>query len=781
MDITFKLVTTVILVLFTTTTTCRDTVGLTISSKKSTYEVGETILVNCTTSTESASDVQWYFNSNLIPEDSYNVLPPNLSQLLITNVNFSHAGNYSCVLLKNGDRSQSDIDIKVGVKPFPAVNFSCHSFNADDILCTWDEGGTHNIPTNYTFMYKAFYRQSWVSDHHSNEWTECPDRQTSTNCPGIHNFTHSCLLKIFDDHLGSRQNVSLRVSNDLGTTSTSLSFNADIEATPFPPENVKVTAEGPGCLKTSWELPCGWISMWLYLQYKVRWASEWEPDHWYSMTNQDLRSQKICNLESFTDYNIQVSAGLAGQQSYWSDWTDTRIAKTLEGEPLSRLLVEVMYDDTTKLDNRRDVTVSWEPLSKREMKGEVLGYTVMLENAKTNETKTIITMSNTTSYEFTGLDKYRTYTITVETFNNIGSSPPSSIQVLEQMSAPTEPMNVTASNINNTSIDVRWKPPLNSHGDIIKYNVYCRNSKTHVLHVYTVIISDMNNDNLQYQITGLEEFVWYEIYVQAFNKVGGGGYSQFSHLYTLGELVHPFGPPRLVKIESLKGKSSSLRVVWTPPEPVDQHKAQVQGYLLYYCEVANKNKNNVSHVVCVDDSTSMRNISSMAKPQQELSTEIDGLNPYTLYGVWMAAYTTFGIPGPNSTTVVNRTGQKSATEVPVEQQNPTVEIVSSERKSPSTIAIIFITLSVLICAGAGFAAIAIVWVKRQDKHQRPKFETQTSIDTLLPWQNASHTESTYGEEEQDSQQRNTTMTTLEIKHDTVFYLKDNVVTNHTHF
>ncbi|XP_077980875.1 uncharacterized protein LOC144436075 [Glandiceps talaboti] len=629
---------------------------LDISSKKSTYEVGETILMNCTTTTESALDVEWYFNSNLIPEDSYNVLPPNLSQLVITNVSFSNAGNYSCVLLDGDDRSQSDIDVKVGVKPFPAVNFSCHSFNADDILCTWDEGGTHNIPTNYTFMYKASYKQSGVPDHPSYEWTECPDRQTSTNCPGIHNFTHSCFLKGFYDHIGSRHNVSVTASNELGTRNVTLDFNPDIEATPFPPSNIIGSADGDGCLKTEWDLPCGWNSMWVYLQYKLRYKSEWESEQWDYLQPDDHQSKKFCRLDGYTHYDIQVAAAVTGQQDYWSEWSDTITVRTQEQAPDALLQVTVS-DEKSDTENSRNVTVKWMPLTDRQMKGAVLRYTVKLLKGDTFEELAEVNKSvDARQHRFEDLRKYRSYQISVVVWNSVGSSPPGTVEILDLSGAPSEPVNVNVTNSNKTSIMVTWDPPLKPRGEIIKYQVRWKGRES--WSNATIYVAEDTLDNLQYQITGLQEYVQYEIQVQAFTTAGQGGFSQVIHLYT-SEGV-PSGSAKDVMIVPL-ANSHRLDIVWQPP-CLDERNGIITGYLVYYCEAQEFS----SEAECHDDMVRVRNISvdSTAK-QPHVSTEIDELKPYTLYAVWLAAYTKLNIPGPNSTKQINRTSQ-GAPSAPIE-------------------------------------------------------------------------------------------------------------------
>ncbi|XP_077868243.1 uncharacterized protein LOC144358423 [Saccoglossus kowalevskii] len=128
-----------------------------ISSEKTIYSVSETIVINCTTSTPSALNVQWYFNQEYLDSNQVISITADISQISITNVTFDDAGNYSCGLLGDVPSDWWTIELQVGVAPTQIANFACYSFNVEDIFCSWDEGRKTNIPTSYTFYYKSIY------------------------------------------------------------------------------------------------------------------------------------------------------------------------------------------------------------------------------------------------------------------------------------------------------------------------------------------------------------------------------------------------------------------------------------------------------------------------------------------------------------------------------------------------------------------------------------------------------------------------------------------------
>ncbi|XP_070562400.1 interleukin-12 receptor subunit beta-2-like [Ptychodera flava] len=563
--------------------------SLDIVSEKTTFEVGDTIVINCTTVSHSAQSVQWFFNSNPIPEKQYTLISADLSQLVIPYSNFSNAGNYSCALLEALLREIATVQIQVGGKPHPVSSFKCFSFNAVDILCTWDDGGTTNILTTSTLMYKAFYAEP---SYPGFDWTACPDSGTSVKCPDLHSYTHSCFIYGYDHHYGSRHNFTVIVENALGTAATWIHFNPEAEAVPFAPSNTKAIAESGECVAVSWDDPCGWEHPKYFdsfsLQYRLRYKSEWDAAKWGNHISQEYdKTKRVCQLEGYTNYSIQLSAGLTGQTKYWSDWSDIVVVRTLEQAPISHL--EIIYEDVDNPDesSKRDVTVYWKPLGVREMKGEVLGYTITMSKEGENFKISVNASANATSQVLQGLQKYASYNIKVVTFNSAGSSPPNSLTILDLAQAPSEPLQVSAVAIDKNSILVRWKPPEYPRGSITEYKIYWRSSSSE-------LSLDGSTQELLYEVEGLEEYVFYEFYVQAYTAVGGGGFSQAVFQYTKEGV--PSGPPKHIQIMSVDKEPSSLQVTWQPPCS-DDRNGIIRGYILHFCEAENMST-SVSCRVC---------------------------------------------------------------------------------------------------------------------------------------------------------------------------------------
>ncbi|XP_070560802.1 protein sidekick homolog [Ptychodera flava] len=635
--------------------------SLDITSQKATFEVGDTIVINCTTLSHSSLSIQWFFNSNPINENQYTGISADLSQLVIPHSNFSNAGNYSCAL----SEEFATVQIQVGEKPYPLSTFRCFSFNAVDILCTWDDGGPTNIPTTSTLMYKGFYAEPSSPGYH---WTACPDTVTSVNCSDLHDYTHSCFIYGYDHHHGNRHDFTVTAENALGTATTRIDFNPEGQAVPFAPSNITAVAESGTCVAVNWDYPCGWEHPehfgYFTLQYRLRYTSEWDTDEWGNPITQTSREKRVCQLEGYTHYSIQLSAGLRWQYKYWSDWSDIVIVRTLEQAPISHLGISYKNMDNTNESSKRDVTVFWKPLGVREMKGEVLGYTITMSKEGENIKILVNASANATSHELQGLEKYASYNIQVVTFNNAGSSPPSSLTILDLAQAPSEPLNLSAVAIDKNSVRVKWERPQYPRGRITKYKIYWRSSSSE-------LNLDGSTKKLQYEVKGLEEYVLYEFYVQAYTAVGGGGLSPAIFQYT--EEGIPSGPPTHIQVVPMDDEPSSLQVTWQPP-CLDERNGVIRGYILHFCEAENVS----TSVSCTDKNTKTQNISAM------VTRQLENLKPFTHYAVWLAAYTGVGAAGPNSTVTWNRTAQGTPSaplEVCVTSQSSTE--VGLEWKAPS--------------------------------------------------------------------------------------------------
>ncbi len=84
------------------------------------------------------------------------------------------------------------------------------------------------------------------------------------------------------------------------------------------------------------------------------------------------------------------------------------------------------------------------------------------------------------------------------------------------------PQNITVTMLSSTVIQVNWAdiPGIDQNGDITQYEVFYK-STFHFFNESVLI----NNETFSVNITGLEEFVVYNVSVRAYTSVGPGPFN----------------------------------------------------------------------------------------------------------------------------------------------------------------------------------------------------------------------------------------------------------------
>jgi Fibronectin type III domain len=107
-------------------------------------------------------------------------------------------------------------------------------------------------------------------------------------------------------------------------------------------------------------------------------------------------------------------------------------------------------------------------------------------------------------------------------------------------------------------------------------------------------------------------------------------------------VLAPSAPPQSVHGEAVD--STSIRVAWSPP-PEDHQNGVIKGYRVLYAE-ANSN----------DDDVSSSSVSIASVPPNDTWYVVRGLRKWTLYSVWVLAFTEAG-EGPRSDVIVVQTAE----------------------------------------------------------------------------------------------------------------------------
>ena len=236
-----------------------------------------------------------------------------------------------------------------------------------------------------------------------------------------------------------------------------------------------------------------------------------------TLTGPDGISGNFTDLPNGTTYTVRAAAlNSVGNGPYSS--TSTVSVKTLglPSAPTNFALSSVAADTAT---------FTWTaPSDTGGTGGSISGY-YLFNKASTDASFTNykVIAGNTTTGSVTGLSTSTQYNFKVHALTNAGSGVASNILTLTTADLPSAPLNLTASAISNTSVQLSWDNPASNGGSVltdyvIQYKLASQNDSSYVT------VNDGTSTATTYTITGLSTNN-YVFRVAAKNVYGTGSYS----------------------------------------------------------------------------------------------------------------------------------------------------------------------------------------------------------------------------------------------------------------
>lgn len=188
------------------------------------------------------------------------------------------------------------------------------------------------------------------------------------------------------------------------------------------------------------------------------------------------------------------------------------------------------------------------------------------ENNK-NETIKIFDL-NQKSYKVENLLPYRTYLFRIAlntTFGITVQNDTLSDTTLED--TPMEPTDVRIDYITDTTVNISWKPPVQTNGKISTYNIILKSMDGH-----EPIQKDVEGTVTHFQATGLQYLTNYTAYVQACNyiaKVRCSRSSPYSGLFFRTRIGSPS------KIYTPLYNNTLGTIQWSVPRPIDRYQVRI--------------------------------------------------------------------------------------------------------------------------------------------------------------------------------------------------------------
>ncbi|KAF3846276.1 hypothetical protein F7725_003354 [Dissostichus mawsoni] len=338
---------------------------------------------------------------------------------------------------------------------------------------------------------------------------------------------------------------------------------------------------------------------------------------------------KVTGLTALTTYTIQVAAMTAkGQGQLSASTISSGVPPELPGPPTNLAISNI---------GPRSVTIQFKPgydgktsISRWHVEAQI---GIIGENEEWLMVHQLTNEPDARSLEVLDLNPYTFYRFRMRQVNIVGISPPSQpSRKIETLQAAPDiaPANVTLRTASETSLWLRWVWEYNGNPDLVGYRVqYSKaGSKGGVLsHVI------MDRLEREFTIEDLEEWMEYEVRVQAINGIGSGPWSQPVHGRTR-ESVPSSGP---TNVSAFATTSSSILVRWGEVPETDRN-GLILGYKVVYKE---------------KDSDTAPNFWRWRATPLTVSTEHPG--KYVLFEIQVLAFTRIGDGRSSSPSILERT------------------------------------------------------------------------------------------------------------------------------
>ncbi|VDM24214.1 unnamed protein product [Toxocara canis] len=284
--------------------------------------------------------------------------------------------------------------------------------------------------------------------------------------------------------------------------------------------------------------------------------------------------------------------------------------------------------------NRNSILVRWDPPEKPNG--------LITQEVRADEL--IATLYN--------LETERTYYIHVQARNSKGLSPMSQLlTVITKHGIPGQPSGLTAKALDSKRVQLSWEKPLHSF-NIVGYSIRF-NSSTGIGKELT-----LTSPIERHIIDGLEPNTLYSFRVAAQSARGFGAYCEDVTVKTHQSV--PTGAPKIIDMQALSSKTLFLR--WQPPTKEQQNGALVS-YAIRWRVVTKENVSEESSSeedLAVEENQTQRREKKweelLRSASEATEARIDGLDPFTIYEVSVAAGTEKGF-GPASEPVRKRTAE----------------------------------------------------------------------------------------------------------------------------
>uniref|UniRef100_A0AC34Q1Y1 Protein-tyrosine-phosphatase n=1 Tax=Panagrolaimus sp. JU765 TaxID=591449 RepID=A0AC34Q1Y1_9BILA len=288
---------------------------------------------------------------------------------------------------------------------------------------------------------------------------------------------------------------------------------------------------------------------------------------------------------------------------------------------------------------QNSITLSWTESAAAAHK-PILRYSILVSQLDDENIRVISTKDNTTSAVITNLKPYTKYSFAIRAENAAGHSnfgPEIIFRTLGE--APTTaPIIVSLTNGSDGCIDVEWKSPPISNGQIVGYRIM----------VHKIADGSMREWYIKGNKQSLCNQAYFSEHLLSIEADNGFGYSPPATTRFITDQSVPEGPPEMIQMRPIR--SDAVMISWHEPSIPN---GLITTYLIHYKET----KEHRTY-------KTIRLLVKSEEPSKSFSYNVTKLKPYTNYKFLISAATIKG-EGPKSSpmTVLTDHGVPAAPQI----------------------------------------------------------------------------------------------------------------------
>ncbi|XP_025828813.1 tyrosine-protein phosphatase Lar isoform X1 [Agrilus planipennis] len=395
-----------------------------------------------------------------------------------------------------------------------------------------------------------------------------------------------------------------------------------VQSLPGPPTNVQVSEITATSVRLTWSYN-GFESLQYYvIQFKPKYANQ----AFSEISGIITMYYSVRNLSPYTEYEMYVIAVNSVGRGPPSAPVTVTTGETATLTSLGAKPGTAPRNVQVRPLSSSTMVIQWE--EPETPNGQVTGYKVYYT---TNPQLPMAQwqsqlVDNNQLTTISDLTPHTIYTIRVQAFTSVGPGPLSPpVHVKTQQGVPSQPSNLRASDIGETSVTLEWSKPSHSGESIVSYELYWNDTYAKEKYHRRIPVSET------YVLVGLYPNTLYYVWLAARSQRGEGATTPPIPIRT--KQYVPGAPPRNVTGEAVS--PTSIYVRWEPP-PADRSNGNIVYYKLQRVDAG---QSDSEATVIKLNATSFL---------------LDELKPWTEYRIWVLAGTSVG-DGPASYPITVRT------------------------------------------------------------------------------------------------------------------------------